>query len=134
MLKVNDLDELYALNGTMWTLKFDSEPEAVSEYAGSPRIANVCNRVYEALIRGESEKGREGNAHRLVKGRSAEENTAVTAAMKRFLRLNRVQVHWNSWTENEKHEYVRILLAPYLASPTLMKSLVAYGDREPHPD
>jgi hypothetical protein len=128
MLVIEEELLLQALVRALCVVKFDCPPElgTVGEVAGSPLVAEVARRAYDALVTTYRNHYQEGEAHRLEQGRRAEQMPLVLAVVQAHIRS--VEGAWVSWTREEKGEYVRILLSPYTAGPELIHTIVADAD------
>jgi hypothetical protein len=128
MFVIEDEVLLEALVRALCTLKFMSSPDrlAVREMAGSPLVAEVANRAYDALVDDYRRALKEGYAERAELRRAAEGQPLALEAVRAHLRY--AEESWRTWSSEQKRSFVRILLAPYFAGPELVDSLVAGGD------
>lgn len=119
MLVVEEFDELNAPVRALLTLKFDSEEAA--EYAGSPYLAHVLDPAYDALIAASRRELREDIATDLERHRDASANPAILRAIPSHVRQVK---DLESWTPEQRRDYVRVLLSPFRASDEIVTRLI----------
>lgn len=105
---ISNHDELLALHKALIEAKFHPEPENTL-ISGSPFIADICNRVVDALIEIES-----------LKNPSKYEGWMLWLNIKnqknfweRAIKYAQESNFWNKLTINEKKRYVKCLLSPF---------------------
>jgi hypothetical protein len=130
MLVIEEEHLLNALVRAIEVLKFDCPPDrvSVSELAGSPFVAEVANRAYDALIAVYRRQYKEGYARPMEQIRSGEQSPHVVAAVRAYIRGAKPQ--WVSWTHEQKQEYVRILFSPHNPNSEFVGTIIAEADSE----
>ena len=129
MLVIEEESLLYALVRAILVLKFVCPPDRVTvrEIVGSPFVAEVANRAYDALIAAWRSEYKEGDAHRMEQGRAGEQSPDVVAAVHANIRFAN---NWVSWTHEQKQEFVRILFSPYHPTSEFVETIIAGADSE----
>ncbi len=101
-------EELLALHKALMEAKFHADPDNLL-VSGSPFVADICNRVVDALIEIESQKNplkREAWMNWLnIEKQETFWKRAINSALK-FKR-------WETLSLSKKEEYVRCLLSPF---------------------
>src|SRR5579884_3987113 len=118
MLVIDDLNELRALVKALSRLKFDAPRDEMREIVGSPLVASVLNKAYDALIAGERAEYRDGVAGRLVDKRLIDKRGRIYRSVRQYIEES--GPHWSIWTRPEREAFVRILLSPYTADDDLI--------------
>jgi hypothetical protein len=118
---VSEFRELLVMQRVFREAKFCTEADD-DEISDSPIVAELFNRLMEALVEAEveldGEIGREKWKAWLAIDGSRDEWSAA-------LRRARSNVSWPKWTNEKKSEYVKILLSPFVLSEATRKQFIS---------
>lgn len=105
---ISDYYELLALHKALIEAKFHTEPENLL-ISGSPYIADICNKVVQALIEIETQKDASKQNRWMEWLNIKNQKTFWNRAIKYAQEFNL----WDRMNNNEKKKYVMCLLAPF---------------------
>ncbi len=105
-MRINDHNELLAMLRAIMEAKF--EHSLNSEIVGSPYLASVANRIVDALIKIEKERG-EFSSRKW-------ENWRKIDSRRREWKLIRKRIkavaQWGDWSVSERGKFLDLLLSP----------------------
>ncbi len=110
---VENLSELFALQRVFREAKFCVEPDDV-EVADSPVVAKLFQRLIATLVAHEIERDGEGARQRWAEWLAIDESLDEWGASIRRARTNTL---WDTFSVDERKEYVKLLLSPFTLTP-----------------
>lgn len=102
-------DELLALHKSLLEAKFHALPDN-SDIAGSPLVAAIANRVFDALVRLEESRGNVSKAREWADWRRAADKKWIVGRVRDYAMQN---PHWRKWDGAERLDYLRCALSPF---------------------
>jgi hypothetical protein len=118
---VDDLGEMLALQRVFREAKFCAEPDDV-EVSDSPVVARLFERLIATLVANEVERGGEDAKLRWTQWLAIDESRDEWAAA---IRRANADVRWATFSSNERIEYVRLLLSPFVLSPSVVDRFIS---------
>lgn len=122
---VDTLTELLVLQRVFREAKFCTEPDD-TEISDSPIVANLFERLMTALVAEQVARDGEDAAHRWVWWRAIDESRDEWAAA---LRRAKAAPRWPSLSDDERAEYIRLLLSPFTVSPDIIQRFTSAVNR-----
>ena len=112
--EIKNEKELVVLHRALFAAKFpgaNQDPALI----GSPVLANLANRVVQALSESQKQENWE-------EWRQAEKHEHIIQFVKK--QIGTVSSLWETWSEEEKESYISYLLSPLIPGKALMKELL----------
>ena len=113
-------EELLALHQTLLEAKFHAEPDN-SDVAGSPIVAGIANRVYDALVRLEEVRGNASKSEQWTKWRQVENKKWIVERVRDYAIKN---PHWEKWDNSVRIDYLRCAISPFEIGEDRLHSLL----------
>ena len=111
--------ELLALHRALMEAKFHDTPNDPA-VAGSPFVADVANRIVEILAnwkQSDRPAGHDWPSWRHVGPGHREWAVAIDRA--------REATNWITWNEDERRQFAKILLSPFVATSEVLEQFIA---------
>lgn len=123
MFEVGNYHEMLALHRAILAAKFS---ESLNDPAlpGSRFLANVANRLIEAICAEEIARGRPDQAQSWQEWRQLSPERLEWETLKAFVESAAKSANWSVWTIEEKQEYVGILASPFMLDPLHLDALI----------
>ncbi len=129
MFQVTEEAELHALLKALLAAKFHPDPESL-EIPGSPLVARLCERAVQAVATWLKTHGKNDRAERTLAWFriGTADHPVLKIVRKRIEECEHDQGGmWKNWTDEQRLEYVRILLSPYTCDDRMIRELAASG-------
>ncbi len=126
-LKLADYYEIYALYRALIEAKFSSAPRD-TDIQGSPFVASVANKVMDALIQKERDRGREDFA-RAWEAKRQMDPDAYPDLWRIALKGVEGFHAWLGWSREQKADFAAILLSPFVASDDVLRRFIEEADQ-----
>lgn len=102
-------NELLALHKALLEAKFHAHPDN-ADIAGSPFVAAIADRVFDALVQWEESRGNLAKADEWKEWRRAETKAWIMRRVQEYAVEN---PHWMKWDAAERRDYLRCALSPF---------------------
>lgn len=121
---VDDAMEVNVLLRALFAAKF-SAPADGPELPGSPILARLCERAMEAYAAAQEAGLLPGSAEQTrASHRTAAPGPQVVEAVRGHLSVVAARGgNWGQWSPDERADYVRLVLRPYVADEALVREL-----------
>jgi hypothetical protein len=128
-LIVADYHELLVLHRALMEAKFSQNPWD-DVVMGSPLIASLMHRVIGILIEHQQEKGDAQAVRKWQKWLAIDPSRREWVIAKRQAKESEA---WVQWSIDEKKQFARILLSPFMADDSLLTTFIKEVDASANP-
>jgi hypothetical protein len=121
-VQIKDRDTLLMLLTAMYVTKWEAADSShVDELAGSPYFARLYNDAVDEIVRMDSDNPTEFT--RWEHWRTIEARPVQLERTRNRIRQGKDV--WQTWSREQKTEFIRILLSPFRANPATIEDLAS---------
>lgn len=124
LFEVSDPIELLALWRLVAEAKFHENPEDTDLW-GSPYVRALSQRISDALLQSYQDSGNESRVRSHQEWIASLPSNVVLPVVRSRLRSDATQPWWGAMTEEQKIEYVRGCVVPFLTTEEFTKKLIS---------